>query len=108
AFLAPCRLIVKHTGLLPLPASPSRPSVRRQKELPPSRHGDGPYCYLKNPGFEPCPVRRDFLSLLARSLRLHWPLATLFSPHATHSPLAIILSPLATCRRPRIEAMRGR
>src|SRR5208337_1275658 len=45
--LAPCRLIVKHTGLLPLPASPSRPSVRRQKELPPSRHGDGPYCYLK-------------------------------------------------------------
>ena len=27
----------------------SRLSVRRQKESPPSRHGDGPNCYLKNP-----------------------------------------------------------
>src|SRR5208337_1833763 len=45
-----------HAGLEPLPAFLSRLSVRRQKEPPPSRHGDGPYCYLKNPGFEPCPI----------------------------------------------------
>src|SRR5271157_4755899 len=45
---------VKHAGLEPLPAFLSRLSVRRQKEPLPSRPGDGPYCYLKNPGFEPC------------------------------------------------------
>src|SRR5208282_4244647 len=47
---------VKHAGLEPLPAFLSWLSVRRQKESPPSRHGNGPYCYLKNPGFEPCPM----------------------------------------------------
>src|SRR5208337_544282 len=46
--------LVQQAGLEPLPASPSRLSVRRQNESPRSMHGDGPYCYLNNPGFEPC------------------------------------------------------
>src|SRR5271157_5057183 len=48
--------LIQRYWLEPLPAFLSRLSVRRQKEPPPSRHGDGPYCYLKNPGFEPCPT----------------------------------------------------
>ena len=48
--------LVQQAGLEPLPASPSRLSVRRQNESPRSMHGDGPYCYLNNPGFEPCPL----------------------------------------------------
>ena len=48
----------------------------------------------------------DFLSPLARSLRLHWPLATLFSPHAArHTPL-IPYWPLF-CRPSRLAAGRG-
>src|SRR5208337_177013 len=47
--------LVQQAGLEPLPASPSRLSVRRQNESPRSMHGDGPYRYLNNPGFEPCP-----------------------------------------------------
>src|SRR5271157_2779611 len=46
--------LVQQAELEPLPASPSRLSVRRQNESPRSMHGDGPYCYLNNPGFEPC------------------------------------------------------
>ena len=72
--------LVQQAGLEPLPASPSRLSVRRQNESPRSMHGDGPYCYLNNPGFEPCP--------------------TILPPLATrHSPLATTSydpSPLAT------------
>ena len=39
---------LNNAGFEPLPAFLSRLSVRQQKEPLPSRHGDGPYCYLKN------------------------------------------------------------
>ncbi len=44
-------------------------SARREWENLPSRLREGPYCYLKNPGFEPCrkviPMRRIMVLISA-------------------------------------------
>ena len=69
--------LVQQAGLEPLPASPSRLSVRRQNESPRSMHGDGPYCYLNNPGFEPCRIPSPALDVTpAKPLTSGYPSTT--------------------------------